>query len=138
MRTPAYLTLAALALLGLSGCGRIGLLNRDAPDEMAVTRKAPLVIPPDFALTPPAPGSADAQNTELQRQALDALFGGPAPRSAGETSALSAAGREQAAAGIRSNVGDPDTQVVNKGPVTRDIVAAPEGDGQNARAVAGQ
>lgn len=138
MRTPAYLTLAALAVLGLSGCGRIGLLNRDAPDEMAVTRKAPLVIPPDFALTPPAPGSADAQNTELQRQALDALFGGPAPRSAGETSALSAAGRDQAAAGIRSNVGDPDTQVVNKGPVTRDIVAAPEGDGQNARAVAGQ
>ena len=137
MRTPAYLTLAALAMLGLSGCGRIGLLNRDAPDEMAVTRKAPLVIPPDFALTPPAPGSADSQNTELQRQAVDALFGGPAPRSAGETSALSAAGRDQAAAGIRSNVGDPDTQVVNKGPVTRDIVAAPEGDGQEAQTTIG-
>ena len=137
MRTPAYLTLAVLAL-GLSGCGRIGLLNRNAPDEMAVTRKAPLVIPPDFALTPPAPGSADSQNTDLQKQALDALFGGPAPRSPGETSALSAAGRDVAAAGIRSNVGDPDTQVVNKGATTRDIVAAPEGDGQNARAVAGQ
>jgi predicted small lipoprotein YifL len=138
MRTPAYLTLSVLAALALSGCGRIGLLNRDAPDEMAVTRKAPLVIPPDFALTPPAPGSADSQNTDLQRQAVDALFGGPAPRSPGETSALSAAGRETAAAGIRSNVGDPETQVVNKGAVTRDIVAAPEGDGQNARAVAGQ
>lgn len=138
MRTPAYLTLAVLAVAGLSGCGRIGLLNRSSPDEMAVTRKAPLVIPPDFALTPPAPGTADSQNTDLQRQALDALFGGPAPRSSGETSTLNAAGRENAAAGIRSNVGDPDTQVVNKGPVTRDIVAAPEGDGQNARAVAGQ
>jgi predicted small lipoprotein YifL len=138
MRTPAYLTLSVVAVLALSGCGRIGLLNRDAPDEMAVTRKAPLVIPPDFALTPPAPGSADSQNTDLQRQAVDALFGGPAPRSPGETSALSAAGRETAAAGIRSNVGDPETQVVNKGAVTRDIVAAPEGDGQNARAVAGQ
>lgn len=138
MRTPAYLTLAVLAALSLSGCGRTGLSNRGAPDEMAVTRKAPLVIPPEFALTPPAPGTADAQNTDLQRQALDALFGGPAPRSPGEASTLGAAGRDSAAAGIRSNVGDPDTHVVNKGAVTRDIVAAPEGDGQNARSVAGQ
>jgi len=138
MRTPVYLTLAVLAALSLSGCGRSGFSHRAAPDEMAVTRKAPLVIPPDFALTPPAAGTADSQNTDLQRQTLDALFGGPAPRSPGETSTLGAAGRDTAAAGIRSNVGDPETQVVNKGPVTRDIVAAPEGDGQNARAVAGQ
>src|ERR1044072_8223713 len=138
MRTPAYLTLAVLAALSLSACGRSGFSNRGAPDEMAVTRKAPLVIPPEFALTPPAPGTADSQNTDLQRQALDALFGGPAPPSPGAPPPLGAAGRDSAAAGIRSNVGDPDTQVVNKGPVTRDIIAAPEGDGQNARAVAGQ
>src|ERR1044072_1752215 len=108
MRTPAYLTLAVLAALSLSGCGRSGFSNRGAPDEMAVTRKAPLVIPPEFALTPPAPGTADSQNTDLQRQALDGLFGGPAPRSPRETSTLGAAGRASGAAGVRSNGGAPE------------------------------
>ena len=66
-------------------------------------------------------------------QALDALFGGPAPRSAVETSALDRAGR--ADPGIRSQIGDPDTNTVAKGGVTRDIIAAPEGDGASAQAV---
>ena len=66
-------------------------------------------------------------------QALDALFGGPAPRSPVETSALDRAGA--AAPGIRSNVGDPATATVAKGRATRDIIAAPEGDGQAAQAV---
>jgi hypothetical protein len=138
MRTSLYLPALGLVTLALSGCGSTGLFNRDAPDEMAVSRKAPLVIPPDFTLVPPEAGSAEAQNTDLQRQALDALFGGTAPRSAAETSNLNSAGRDLAALGIRSNVADPDTKVVNKGAVTRNIIAAPEGDGQNARAVAGQ
>ena len=41
-----------LAVIGsatlLSGCGSTGLFNRDRPDEFAVQRQAPLVIPPDF------------------------------------------------------------------------------------------
>jgi hypothetical protein len=37
--------------------------------------------------------------------------------------------------GIRSSVGDPQTNTVNKGSITRDIIAAPEGDGQSATTV---
>lgn len=120
----------------LSACGRTGV-NRDRPDEFATARQAPLVIPPDYSLTPPQPGAARPQDTGPAQQALEALFGGPAPRSATETSALGAAGRDIANAGVRSGVGDPGTVVVEKGSVTRDIVAAPEGDGQAARVVAG-
>ena len=40
----------------------------------------------------------------------------------------------RAQAGIRSDAGDPGTTVVDKGAVTRDIIAAPEGDGAEARA----
>jgi hypothetical protein len=138
MRTSLFLPAIGLTILTLSGCGGSGLFNRDAPDEMAVSRKPPLVIPPEFNLVPPEAGSAEAQNTDIQKQALDALFGGPAARSPGETSALTVEGRDLAALGIRSNVGDPGTKVVNKGAVTRTIIAAPEGDGQNARAAAGQ
>ena len=61
-----------------------------------------------------------------------------AQRSAAETATLNAAGRANAAAGIRSQAGDPGTEVVDKGTTTRDIIAAPEGDGQNARAAVPQ
>ena len=117
----------------LAACGSGGIFNRDRPDEFAVQRQAPLVVPPEFTLTPPAPGAARPAEGTAQEQALDALFGGPAPRSAVETSALDRAGA--AVPGIRSQVGDPDTATVAKGRVTRDIIAAPEGDGQAAQTV---
>ncbi len=121
-------------LAGLSACGSRGIMNRDRPDEMAVTRQAPLVIPPDFALVPPAPGAAPTATADSSRQAMEAMFGGPAQRSASETQALQQAGREGAMPGIRSSVGEAESNVVDKGATTRDILAAPEGDGQSARA----
>ncbi len=94
------------------------------------------MIPPDFALVPPAPGAARPQDATGNTQTLEALFGGAAPRSAAESATVTAAGGTAADPGIRSGVGDPATNVVNKGSTTRDIVAAPEGDGQDARATA--
>jgi hypothetical protein len=128
------LILAAGLVSTLSACGHSGLFNRERPDEFAVSRQAPLVIPPDFALAPPAPGTPAAAQVDSSKAAMEAMFGGPAARSSAETAALTAAGRANAAAGIRSSAGDPDTQVVDKGATTRDIIAAPEGDGQDARA----
>ncbi|MEG8219143.1 DUF3035 domain-containing protein [Sphingomonas sp. HH69] len=133
------LILAAGLLTTLSACGGGGgLFNRERPDEFAVSRQAPLVIPPDFALVPPAPGSPSAASVDSGKAAMDAMFGGPAQRSATETATLDAAGRANAAAGIRSSAGDPATEIVEKGATTRDIIAAPEGDGQDARAVTPQ
>lgn len=127
----APLTILACSLL--AACGTGGILNRDRPDEFAVQRQAPLVVPPDFSLQPPAPGAPRPTEGTAAEQALDALFGGPAPRSQVETSALDRAG--VAEPGIRTAVGDPQTNTVAKGRVTRDIIAAPEGDGQGASAV---
>ena len=117
----------------LSGCQHRGY-DRQRPDEFAVARQAPLVIPPDFALTPPQPGAAPTQGNNPSAQALDALFGGPSARSPSERATVDAAGADSADPGVRSDAGDPDTNVVDKGSTTRDIVAAPEGDGQAARA----
>lgn len=128
----------ALGLMGvalLSGCGKRGF-DRARPDEFAVARQAPLVIPPDFSLQPPQPGAARPQDTASNAQTLEALFGTNNGRSAGESATVSAAGGDTVDAGVRSNAGDPDTNVVDKGATTRDIVAAPEGDGQDARASA--
>ena len=131
---PLAAGLASVALL--SGCGAGKSLDRARPDEFAVARQAPLVIPPDFALVPPQPGAARPQDTAANAQTLDALFGGTAARSSAEAGVLSEAGPSAADPGIRSSAGDPGTTVIDKGSTTRDIVAAPEGDGQDARATA--
>ena len=130
---PILAGLACVVLL--SGCGKRGY-DRARPDEFAVARQAPLVVPPDFNLVPPQPGAARPQDNATQAQTLDALFGGNTQRSAAENGVVAQAGGESADAGIRSSVGDPATNVIDKGATTRDIVAAPEGDGQDARASA--
>lgn len=117
--------------VALSGCAAL-LGGGGAPDEFAVVRNAPLIIPPDYSLTPPVAGTAAVSPTEAQAQAIEALFGGPAPRSAAETSMLERAGRDRAAVGVRSIAGDPNTRIVDKGTVTAQILAAPQRDGRDA------
>ena len=126
---------AGVMLSLLSACGTSsGVFGRARPDEFAVSRAAPLVVPPDFALVPPAPGAPRPQEADSSTQALQAMFGGAAARSSVEGAAVTAAGGNRAQPGIRSDAGDPATNVVDKGSVTRDIIAAPEGDGAQAKA----
>lgn len=136
MRKAMILAVSAAAFT-LAGCGSTGLFNRNRPDEFAVSRAAPLVVPPDYALTPPQPGTPQPSAEGTSQQTLEALFGGPAPRSQSEISMLNRAGAARSEAGIRSNAGDPNTFVVNKGTATQDILRAPSGTGQFAQAVAG-
>jgi hypothetical protein len=126
------LILASVGASMLAACGGGGgVFTRDRPDEFAVQRQTPLIVPPDFALTPPKPGEPRPAERALEQQALDALFGGPAQRSQVESNTISRAG--EAAPGIRSSVGDFETNTVAKGRITRDILAAPEGDGREAK-----
>ena len=133
MRMITRISLICGSAAMLSACGGGLIASRERPDEFAVQRQAPLVIPPEFDLVPPAPGAPRPTEGTAAQQALEALFGGPAARSAVETSALGLAGEPEL--GIRSTVGDSGTYAVDKGTVTQTILAAPEGDGQFARAV---
>ncbi len=128
MRKIILATSLAAATLGLAACGA----GRDRPDEFLVTRSAPLVIPPDFALTPPRAGEPTARGADSSAQALQAMFGGPAPRSAAEGALINQARPQNSEPGIRSEVGDPETQAVDYGAMTRDILNAPEGDAPEA------
>ena len=87
------LTVLVLAAAVTTGGCSILKGHANSPDEFAVARNAPLIIPPDFSLAPPVAGTAGLSPSEAQQQAIDALFGGPAQRSPGETSMLDAAGR---------------------------------------------
>jgi hypothetical protein len=125
------LALIAGSALALSACGTSGVLGRDRPDEFAVARTAPLVIPPDFALTPPRPGEASS-STDARSQALQALFGGPQPRSDAESNLLQRAEADRAALGARSVAADPRTAVVDRGALVQTIVQLPAGAGREA------
>jgi hypothetical protein len=133
----ALTVLLAVAAVATSGCSML-TGRRASPDEFAVARNAPLIIPPDFSLAPPVAGTQGLSAGDAQQQAIDALFGGPAPLSAAEMSMLEAAGRADAPIGIRSTAWDPDTRVVDKGATTMTILAAPASNSPIASAQAGQ
>ena len=119
-------SIAALALTGLTACGGV----RATPDEFAISRQAPLAVPPDFNLRPPRPGSPRPQELEPQGQALEALFGPgvtlPA-RTPGEQSLLEGAGALNASLDIRSELTDDGTKVVDKGRLLKPLLDAQPG-----------
>ncbi len=128
---------AAGVALMLSACGSSGVFNRGAPDEFAISRQAPLVVPPDFNLTPPKPGAPRPLAADSQQQALEALFGPNqrvAPPSPSEQNLLDRSGAVRNDPTARSTVGDTGTIVVNKGAFTRDILSAPASNGDGALA----
>ena len=70
--------LGSLALM-LGGCGgtvadALGMGKR-SPDEFAVVRRQPLIVPPDYALRPPQPGAERPVYGRPADQAYAALTG---------------------------------------------------------------
>ncbi len=128
MISKSILCLASAGLL-LSGCSSLKG-GKSAPDEFAVTKEAPLVMPPDFSLRPPRPGAPRPTELNAQGQALEALFGpGVAlpQRSAGEQALLERAGATKAAPDIRSTVRDDGTIVADKGVFLKEILSTQSG-----------
>lgn len=70
----------AVSPLILNGCSgakdKLGLTKK-APDEFAVVRRAPLSMPPDYALRPPVPGADRPQEQSTEETARNTLFGEP-------------------------------------------------------------
>ena len=70
--------LIAVTAVALSGCDTLRTaagMDKSAPDEFAVTTKAPLVIPPDYNLQPPRPGAVPTNQVDPTDSAETALFG---------------------------------------------------------------
>tara|TARA_R100000005_G_scaffold96521_1_gene84157 strand:- start:875 stop:1480 length:606 start_codon:yes stop_codon:yes gene_type:complete len=113
-----FILLIAFALTGCEGTKQaLGIGGKKAPDEFTVITKAPLIIPPDFSLRPPAPGQKGPQDMLAENSAKAALLGGAqnttpvthseavaAGVSTGELALLRQAGAENADPGIREIV----------------------------------
>ena len=115
-------------MFGLAACSgfneQLGL-TKQSPDEFRVVSRAPLTVPPDFALRPPEPGAPRPQEGTAAQQAERAVFrnasGQPTlrtqtavnpDRSIGEMSLLSAAGAQNADPDIRLIV-ERETNSIN-------------------------
>lgn len=105
---------AALSSLVLAGCGgNVGKslgFTKQAPDEFAVVSRAPLSVPPDFSLRPPAPGAVRPQEGSVRDQAKQALVGNAATGidaaglTPGQSALLRRAGADAVPADIRAAV----------------------------------
>ena len=113
--------LAAVAAVGLtaSGCGALSRsigASKVTPDEFRVVTKAPLVVPPEFALRPPAPGEPRPQELAPESAARNALLGRAqaVTRTQGEQLLVSKAGASQADPLIRYVVDDEFGDLAHK------------------------
>jgi len=87
-----------VAGLLVTACGDIreaAGVKKQAPDEFAVVRRAPLTVPPSYNLRPPRPGERAVPQLDPRAQSRSAIFGaqdGGVPRptagTAGEESLL--------------------------------------------------
>ena len=103
------LIIAASIALAVSGCTSMKQSvgsAKQAPDETAVTARAPLVVPATFALKSPQPGAPRPQDADAALQAQRVLGGAPkiTPASQGEVALLSASGANQADPNVRQDL----------------------------------
>ena len=91
-------------------------MTKVTPDEFRVVTKAPLVVPPDYALRPPAPGEPRPQELQPESAARTALLGQreAEARSDGEKLLVAKAGAEKADPLIRYVVDDEFGDIAHK------------------------
>lgn len=107
-RKSTFLFAAAVISLSLSACSDVKKelgIGRNSPDEFMVVKRAPLTLPPDYDLRPPAEGSAPPA-AEASTQAKTALMGSEAaedaPKGTAEDDILAKMGADKADPSIRA------------------------------------
>jgi hypothetical protein len=112
---------SALAVVAVStqACASLGAklgLDSQAPDEFKVVAKAPLTVPPDYSLRPPAPGEPRPQELEPQSSARIALMGQQeaSQRSQGENLLVARAGGQKSDPLIRYVMDDEFGSIAHK------------------------
>ncbi len=122
-----HLAVIAVVVL-IAGCSNVREqlgVEKSSPDEFRVYSRAPLSVPPNFALRPPRPGAARPQEGTPKDQAKRAVFRASAStrsveevmpndgRSYGERSFLVTAGVGEAEPDIRRVI-DGETNRINR------------------------
>ncbi len=120
MKRAVGAVLLLAAAVAMSGCGETRKAlgwEKSPPDEFRIVSRAPLTLPPDYGLRPPAPGAARPNESSPQDAARTAVFGADrvanAPANAnvspGEQQILGRVGADRVDPGIRDQI-DRETQ----------------------------
>lgn len=131
--------------LALSGCSgnvkkQLGLA-KEAPDEFRVVKRAPLEMPPDLSLPPPAPGAARPQEAAPVQQAEKAVFGESQERpetaeSTGEAALLQKAGATHIDPSIRKTVDVETAEMSDRNkPVVKKLLDIGKDDAEPSASV---
>lgn len=118
---------AMMAGLGLAGCNHVQRavgMGKVTPDEFRVVAKAPLIIPPDYALRPPTPGEPTPQELQPESAARQAMLGQQqaAQRSYGEKLLITRAGADKSDPMARYVVDDQFGDLAHKDKSFADTV----------------
>lgn len=101
--------------LVLSGCedARQAFgLERNVPDEFAVVSRAPLSMPPDYALRPPQPGAPRPQEPTTRQRAQRVVLATAEPReAAGEATARGDVSRGEGVLLARAGADEADPNI---------------------------
>ncbi|MFA7261820.1 MAG: DUF3035 domain-containing protein [Caulobacter sp.] len=139
--TRVVCAVALIASAGLAGCQSTSKalgIAKVTPDEFRVVTKAPLVVPPDYALRPPAPGEPRPQELQPESAARTALAGqaAGAQRTDGERLLVARAGADKADPLIRYVVDDEFGDIAHKDKSFADRVMFWRKDAPSGPAVA--
>ena len=120
----AGLTVLGMGLAGCQSTAKALGMTKVVPDEFRVVTKAPLTVPPDYALRPPTPGQPRPQELQPESAARTALLGQRAAeqRSQGEKLLAAKAGADKADPLIRYVVDDDFGDLAHKEPSFADRV----------------
>lgn len=112
MRVTKFAVVGVLAAIGAAACSS----GPQTPDEFRVVRKAPLTVPPEYNLRPPAPGESRPQELAPDAEARIAVFGRDigASASAGEQALVAAAGGSAVDSRVRATVDYETSQTLKK------------------------
>ena len=121
--------LAAVLLAG--GCEglkqELGVGVKRPPDEFTVYSRAPLSMPPDFALRPPANATGASQAAAPREMARQAMTGGTAARPAPDAAAVASAG-SPGLQQLLEQTGAADAQAGIRAQVNRESTILAEAD----------
>lgn len=120
--TRRYGLAVLLPIIGLAGCGQLSETfgyGKNPPDEFAIIRKSPLIIPPDYQLKPPLTNLEGLQRLPEQNDARALLTNAPPPPadtelSEGERKLLMTAGASNSSDSIRAQIDREGQTVVRK------------------------
>jgi hypothetical protein len=124
-----FSSLAALSLVGACASGSGGARM---PDEFRIVTKAPLIVPPEFRLRPPATGQAEpAEVNDDQLETFGQTLGTGA--SAIEKRLVAEAGAMAVSPVIRAQIDYEEARTIRKVPSASDrILDASVGQGEVA------